>query len=312
MSYRSYPLVIDGSQWGTNIYFQNSGWGFRSNNTWYNNGASSNNSWLLFKNMKKDDIVVIRILAGALATVNATYSEKYTYSNHFAYVVDEDGDVELRFQRGGSSPNTWNNTLYGIDQYTTTLSVTIGASGYSTFSSDYALNFDESGIIPYYAKSAADGIITMKEMSGDIAAGTALFLKGTANETYSINVVNSGSEPATTNLLKPTTGSDIYNDSKYQYVYAKKNDGDYGFYKVGSSLSPAKGKAYLETETSAAGTSSARMSISFEDDSETTGISQIENGRLNTENSIYNLNGQRVAKPSRGLYIVNGKKVIKK
>jgi hypothetical protein len=43
----------------------------------------------------------------------------------------------------------------------------------------------------------------------------------------------------------------------------------------------------------------------------TTGISQIENGELRIEN-VYNLNGQRVAQPNKGLYIVNGKKIVVK
>lgn len=44
------------------------------------------------------------------------------------------------------------------------------------------------------------------------------------------------------------------------------------------------------------------------------GIKAIDNGKLAIENGtapVYNLNGQRVCKPSRGLYIVNGRKVMK-
>jgi hypothetical protein len=36
---------------------------------------------------------------------------------------------------------------------------------------------------------------------------------------------------------------------------------------------------------------------------------RIESGELRIEN-VYNLNGQRVAQPNKGLYIVNGKKVV--
>ena len=43
----------------------------------------------------------------------------------------------------------------------------------------------------------------------------------------------------------------------------------------------------------------------------TTGIStlNVERGTLN-DNSYYMLDGRRVAQPTKGLYIVNGKKVI--
>ena len=44
---------------------------------------------------------------------------------------------------------------------------------------------------------------------------------------------------------------------------------------------------------------------------ETTGIMSVDNGQLTVDSSeVYNLNGQRVAQPTKGLYIVNGKKVI--
>ena len=46
-------------------------------------------------------------------------------------------------------------------------------------------------------------------------------------------------------------------------------------------------------------------------DGESTGISAIDNGQSTTD-SYYNLAGQRVANPSRGLYIVNGRKVVVK
>lgn len=45
----------------------------------------------------------------------------------------------------------------------------------------------------------------------------------------------------------------------------------------------------------------------------TTAISAIEHSPLNTEHSgVYNLNGQRVSQPTKGLYIRNGRKVIVK
>ena len=45
---------------------------------------------------------------------------------------------------------------------------------------------------------------------------------------------------------------------------------------------------------------------------EPTGIEDIENGKLEIENSVYDLKGRRVAHPTKGLYIVGGKKVVKK
>ena len=47
--------------------------------------------------------------------------------------------------------------------------------------------------------------------------------------------------------------------------------------------------------------------------SDADGISSIENGKLETENApTYNLNGQRVSEPAKGIYIRNGRKVLVK
>lgn len=45
----------------------------------------------------------------------------------------------------------------------------------------------------------------------------------------------------------------------------------------------------------------------------TTGIEEIENGKLNIENGVYDLQGRRISQPtSKGVYIKNGRKVLVK
>ena len=67
-------------------------------------------------------------------------------------------------------------------------------------------------------------------------------------------------------------------------------------------------RAYL---TYTGGTQSA-PALNFIIDGETTGIAHITaDGQMTLEEgAVYNLNGQRVANPTKGLYIVNGKKTI--
>jgi len=50
--------------------------------------------------------------------------------------------------------------------------------------------------------------------------------------------------------------------------------------------------------------------LNFVIDDGTTAITSIEKGQWNTDNGVYDLQGRRVAQPMKGLYIVNGKKVI--
>ncbi|MBP3789551.1 MAG: hypothetical protein J6I52_08015 [Prevotella sp.] len=89
--------------------------------------------------------------------------------------------------------------------------------------------------------------------------------------------------------------------------YVLSNNTIYSVGTAGATINPYR--AYIQIAQDAA---PARALSFFVDGDETTGISQVENGKLNDENSVYNLNGQRVAAPQKGLYIVNGKKVVVK
>ena len=82
-----------------------------------------------------------------------------------------------------------------------------------------------------------------------------------------------------------------------------------GFYKVKSNVTNIPGnKAFLvltDAEAQAKG-----FVLEFEDGG-TTGIETIENSKHSTEDGIYyDLQGRRVENPTRGVYIVNGKKVV--
>lgn len=55
----------------------------------------------------------------------------------------------------------------------------------------------------------------------------------------------------------------------------------------------------------------ARVYMVFADD-ETTGVAGIKNGKWTIDNSVYDLQGRKVQKPSKGLYIKNGRKEVVK
>ncbi len=66
-------------------------------------------------------------------------------------------------------------------------------------------------------------------------------------------------------------------------------------------------KAYMELPSGAP----AKLSLSFGDDDETTDIENVTSDEETKDNDVYyNLNGQRVSNPQKGVYIHNGKKVI--
>ena len=45
-------------------------------------------------------------------------------------------------------------------------------------------------------------------------------------------------------------------------------------------------------------------------DGETTGVNEVRGKMADGRSDIYNLNGQKVLNPTKGLYIVNGKKMV--
>lgn len=204
--------------------------------------------------------------------------------------------------------SSWSITPY----FTRTINTSVG---YSTFSSDYAVAIPE-GVTAYYASGANSSTkkVTMTKFENGIAVNTGALLYKSGGGEVKFTPATSTDNVSGSNLLKHTTGSDIYDKDKAQYVLAKaigSNDvSTIAFKKVGSSYSPAKGSAYLETESALA----PSFEIFFDDAAGgTTAIDAVKSAEPSvTDGAYYNLAGQRVTNPTKGLYIVNGRKVVVK
>ena len=85
------------------------------------------------------------------------------------------------------------------------------------------------------------------------------------------------------------------------FVLATPKNQPTGFYKWTGGLL-GSGRVYLPASVSA----SAFIGL----DENTTGISEVRSQMEEVRSDFYNLNGQRVNQPTKGLYIVNGKKVV--
>jgi len=106
------------------------------------------------------------------------------------------------------------------------------------------------------------------------------------------------------NELKVVAPDDITPSRiKYQYKFGSKN-GVVAFYRV-TSGTLKKGGVYIEASTAA-----ARLNIVFEGEGDATAIEALANEAENA-GAIYNLNGVRVNKAQKGIYIQNGKKFVK-
>ncbi len=197
-----------------------------------------------------------------------------------------------------------------LDATVSTVSGTISASGWNTFSSSYPLDLSTiSGGTAYVATEATAGKVTLSSTTAKVAAGEGLMIKGTTGNAFTINVTTDAATLAGTNLLVglPNGGSVAEGANNYIFGWPTVDPTGYGFYYVNESgATLGAGKAYLHTTSALA----PSLSIDF-GEGETTGIDAIEHGALNIEH-YYDLQGRRVAQPTKGLYIVNGKKVVVK
>lgn len=178
------------------------------------------------------------------------------------------------------------------------VSATVTAAGWATWVAP--VNVTVPSGVEAYAVSL-NGTHTDLTTLTAIPAGTPVLLKNEG--TYQFPVTTE-TPAAVTTALKVSDGTEVAN----AYVLAKPEGKEVGFYKwIGTSDSPAipAGKVYLIYAAS-----TAPDFIGFGD---ATGISSIENGQVTIDNSeVYNLAGQRVAQPTKGLYIINGKKYVVK
>ena len=185
----------------------------------------------------------------------------------------------------------------------TSYDITIGATGYKTLISAISATLP-AGVTAYKAVSTDAGKIQLTSVAS-IKAGSAYVLKGAAGN-HTLTVTDSPEEP-TGNILEVSTDE----TSNGVYVLSNGSNG-VGFYKwMGGSL--GAGRAIVPASAVIGG---ARDFLGFE--FETTAIENVKTQNVDGQffdgakcgAAIYNLAGQRVAQPTKGLYIVNGRKVI--
>ena len=150
-------------------------------------------------------------------------------------------------------------------------------------------------------------------ISGAIPAGEPVLLISDDASTVSYIYVADESEVASVSgnelkgVFKNTNQADLEGDLP---VVLNVANGKIGFYKLSDTGSLPANKAYL-SYTEGSTTSKEFFEEGFElGGGEVTGINTIENGADN--GAVFNLQGQRVNKAQKGVYIQNGKKVVLK
>ena len=209
---------------------------------------------------------------------------------------------------------------------------------YTTFSREFDVDFKDC--------ATYEGVNVAAFVSGQIKSGTgdygspttyhvrmkSIDLNGGVSDSYSYVPANTG---VLLKILSPKNGT----ENKLYYTIGEKDNVTYTISNTimrgvtvnskpvsASSSSPVyvlQGglfrkatnsftnfpvhKAYIVLPPGAP----AKLSLSFGDDDETTDIESVTTDEETKDNDVYyNLNGQRVSNPQKGVYIHNGKKVI--
>ena len=231
----------------------------------------------------------------------ASYSTAGEHTVSFTGVTTSMTSITIKFAAGSKNVRLDDIVLKGSKVEP----VTIGASKFASFCSEYALDFTDTDVKAYKAAVSGNKVELTQVDKVPANEGVILYCE-TAND-YNVPVIASASAVEGNEMIGVTTRTlvewETGGDGKYNYIlqsgtFKKANDGGY----------LTANRAYLHTNYNV-GAEARALEIVF-DEGETTGINNA-NVNLNANDKYFNLNGQRVATPVKGnIYIVNGKKVM--
>lgn len=215
----------------------------------------------------------------------ATFLNDHTVYNRFTFESTEGETIERTMQQ-----------------------VTIASSGFATAIFGYDAVVPE-GVTVYTASQDNSSSVSLTEIDETvIPAGTAIVVSGTAGETYTFAVDESTTDAAAlaeTNILKGNVTEETATTDETQTFYglATGTDGKAVFKKVQAGVAVPAGKGYIVTTTSASSPEFLDLSGAA------TGISSAAADTHN-DGRLYDLQGRRIEKPVKGVYIRDGKKVV--
>ena len=260
---------------------------------------------LVIPNLKASDVIVFTGNEGMTTNYSAMYSGVVDGST-ITFSMESDGNFWFKMAK---TTNTDLRQITSIVVYRELKDVTktITAAGWATYCSPYALDFtgDIANLTNVYIVTGANAnsLVLTSVKGGTVPANTGLLLKGTAGDVV-IPIAGSSTTNVDANKLVGVT-TETPGVAAGIYVLLNGTNG-VGFYETTDAFTVGANTAYLPANFAA---TTARGFYSF---GEATGIGATLKNKEIENKEVYNLKGQRVAAPTKGLYIVNGKKVVVK
>ena len=243
-----------------------------------------------------------------------TTSDFAEYGVDFAQASNSEIKLGIMISSEGTNAANW-MAMTELKLYKTAPSsvpVTVTAAGMATYVPAYNLNFSGTDIEAYKVKVNTKGTATLTKVD-EVPAGTPVLLIGTTDD---IPVIASAAAVSDNDLVAGTGAAVATIDGTYTNMILNNGSSGIGFY-FANGQTVATNRAYLHILTSLAPDAAAPMMLVF-DDGNTTGIdAALMNSEQRIENSVYDLQGRQIVngksvngKLQKGLYIVNGRKVV--
>lgn len=240
-------------------------------------------------------------------------------SNNLAFLFDENtGAARTAYMKVRAIDVNGNDVyseLITITQAAATVSVAVTDAGLATFACDNDLDYSNvDGLEAYVAtnNNNNNNEVILQQVNV-VPAGTGVLLRATdgGDKSYEVSITTATEADRAAisgNMFVRGTGEKVasvvtVNDATmYNYILNKVNN-KLGFYKA-NKQTVATNRAYLQTSVAA----KARVDINFGENSGIVTVSR----ESTASNRYYDLQGRSVMQPTKGLYIVNGKKVVVK
>ena|GEM_PF-3777613 len=247
----------------------------------------------------KSEVAFSKASNGKVGTYNILVDGRYIFGASDNNKIDS-----------GTTPDARDGYTWWLEEVTT-LPVTVSAAGYATLYAPVALNILEESVTVYTAAVKGE-YLTLKpiEEGGAIPANTGVLIEA-AEGTYNFEITGDDFVPIDDNAFTGALAKSTKNAEKKVYTLQKPTNNEVGFYlfkgqnSEGATTYINGFRAWVELDPE---TSVQALRITRGGAEDTTGIEQLVDN--NAELVIYDLLGRRVEKMEKGIYIVNGRKVV--
>ena len=235
-------------------------------------------------------------------------------------ISDVEAGIHTLWWRCGDSKGAWSEARSVTFESKSLYNYTVPGSGIGTFSADVNLTLPDGLKAHFctYLKEVDEGLaIKILNIDGKVInQNTGVLLSGTPGETYQLRYTSEAGSATEGNKLVPVVESTHVEPVVGEYTNYIMQGGR--FIKIkqeeagNEDIKMPAHRAYLPLLTTAVG--EAKSIVLLWDDGFVTGVERMRNveNEIKRNESIYNLNGQKLSSPRKGINIINGRKVIVK